>query len=321
MGIYQFFSQQITANKWLGLAAHAPDVLGDSVVETVSGRFLRAYGSLPSPNILGGFLVVCLIFLIGLIFYVYRQRPVRTWAVIALTATFVIIFQGLIFTFSRSAWLALAVVVAGMLVLFFWQGDQFRLRVLTRVLVWICLLIIFSVVLIPDVWQTRLVSGGRLENKSFTERSAGLDDSIEIISQNWTHGTGLGTYTQALRNLWPNKESWDYQPVHIVYFLVAAEVGLFGLALLLLIIFEFFRKTLARFKHRHAWFVSEGFLVTSFSFMALLIISLFDHYLWSLAFGLILFWLIFGLWLKHESEGLVYNMKLVIVDKLFRWKY
>jgi hypothetical protein len=317
LGIYQFFSQQVTANKWLGLAAHAPDVLGDFVVETASGRFLRAYGSLPSPNILGGFLVVCLVFLICLIFYVYGHRPVRLWKVIAMAAAFVVIFQGLIFTFSRSAWLALGAVLVGMLIMFLWQGDRLRLRALTRVAVWICLIIIFSVVLIPDVWQTRLAGSGRLENKSVEERGSGIDNSLEIISQNWTHGTGIGTYTQALRDFLPNQKSWEYQPVHLVYLLVAGEIGLFGVALLLLVIFEFFRKTLTRFKNRHAGFVSEGFLATSFSFLALLVVSLFDHYLWSLAFGLILFWLMFGLWVRQWLEEGRAGLMGTLVDKLF----
>ncbi len=49
LGIYQFFTQQVVANKYFGMAAHSPEVLGDSVIETVGGRFLRAYGSFPHP--------------------------------------------------------------------------------------------------------------------------------------------------------------------------------------------------------------------------------------------------------------------------------
>jgi len=52
LGIYQFLAQTAFASKWLGMALHLPGTLGTSVVETASERWLRAYGSLPHPNIL-----------------------------------------------------------------------------------------------------------------------------------------------------------------------------------------------------------------------------------------------------------------------------
>ncbi|MBU0581243.1 MAG: hypothetical protein KKA19_08705, partial [Candidatus Margulisbacteria bacterium] len=70
LAIIQFFSQKIIANKWLGLAEHDPGTLGDLVIETSSGRWLRAYGSFPHPNILAGFLVICLLLVMAaLVFY------------------------------------------------------------------------------------------------------------------------------------------------------------------------------------------------------------------------------------------------------------
>src|SRR3989339_185560 len=69
LGIWQFLSQSSFACKWLGLASHDPAVPGTSVIETLSGeRWLRAYGGLDHPNILGGYLVVGLLFLFMLLF-------------------------------------------------------------------------------------------------------------------------------------------------------------------------------------------------------------------------------------------------------------
>ena len=68
LGIWQFLSQTTFSTKWLGLANHDPAVLGVSVVETADGvRWLRAYGGLDHPNILGGFLVIGIFLLIFLI--------------------------------------------------------------------------------------------------------------------------------------------------------------------------------------------------------------------------------------------------------------
>ena len=56
--IYQSYSQKIIANKYLGLAEQIPERLGASVLEIDLYRILRSYGSLPHPNILGGFLFI-----------------------------------------------------------------------------------------------------------------------------------------------------------------------------------------------------------------------------------------------------------------------
>ncbi len=49
------------ANKYFGLAQQNPGNLGVSVLEIDGYRILRSYGSLPHPNILGGFLFVSII--------------------------------------------------------------------------------------------------------------------------------------------------------------------------------------------------------------------------------------------------------------------
>jgi hypothetical protein len=50
----------------------------------------------------------------------------------------------------------------------------------------------------------------------------------------------------------------------------------------------------------------------------LLVIGLFDHYLWTLSFGVLLFWVVFGLWarkwVEESNGGLLHS----IVDRLFR---
>ena len=66
IGILQFTFQKTISSKWLGMALQEASVSGTSVVETTTNRFLRAYGSLPHPNILAGFLVIGFIILLGL---------------------------------------------------------------------------------------------------------------------------------------------------------------------------------------------------------------------------------------------------------------
>ena len=72
LGIWQFLTQSDFACKWLGIAMHNQAELGVSVIEIIGSdgigqRWLRAYGGLDHPNILGGVLVVGILLLIGLL--------------------------------------------------------------------------------------------------------------------------------------------------------------------------------------------------------------------------------------------------------------
>ncbi|MFA5134250.1 MAG: O-antigen ligase family protein [Patescibacteria group bacterium] len=304
LGIYQFFSQQIIESTWFGLAAHSPDVLGDFVVETAGGRFLRAYGSLPHPNMLAGFLVVCLIVIIGYLFKAYRNRSENLPAIILAVTSFVVMYYGLILTFSRSAWLAFGLAILALFALGLWHRDEYRLRILVPVTLWIVLVTAFSVYLLPDLWETR-ITGGRLEQQSSAERVYSYGDAIEMIRGNWYQGVGIGSYTQALYDADHSLESWAYQPAHNVYLLVSAESGVFGGAVFLLLVGEVGAAMLWR--RRRELRTASWYTVYSLSFIVLLIVGLLDHYLWSLAFGGMLMWLVFGLWAKRYSDFSVDN--------------
>ena len=70
LAIWQFLSQTSFANKWFGLASHQAGELGTSVIETIGRdgmgeRWLRAYGGMDHPNILGGLVAIGLLLLVG----------------------------------------------------------------------------------------------------------------------------------------------------------------------------------------------------------------------------------------------------------------
>lgn len=63
LGIYQFLTQSTVGFKWLGLVSHPLMETGTSVIQSAeAGRWLRAYGAFPHPNIFGGYLVIAIIF-------------------------------------------------------------------------------------------------------------------------------------------------------------------------------------------------------------------------------------------------------------------
>ncbi len=108
LGIWQFLTQTTFACKWLGLAYHPAFEAGTSIISNAGGRWLRAYGAFPHPNIFGGYLVISLIFTILLILDKNKKNK-STFCI--LHFAFCIQTAALFATFSRSAWLAFAIFI------------------------------------------------------------------------------------------------------------------------------------------------------------------------------------------------------------------
>jgi len=123
LAVWQFRSQEAFASKWLGIAAQHPATLGTSVVQTAAGRFLRAYGGFPHPNILGGWMAVGMVMSVWL----FNNTPLpplalrggiepslsvreggRFWRPGELVAVGLFTIA-LFYSFSRGAWLAAAI--------------------------------------------------------------------------------------------------------------------------------------------------------------------------------------------------------------------
>lgn len=280
LAFWQFLSQEVMVSKWLGMASHFPVDINSSVVGTGDYRWLRAYGSLPHPNILGGYLVVC--FIAGLYLYFNHQN---NWRRLIATISLIFITVGLFFSFSRSAWLAAIIVYLIWLVIFFYKK---RFIDLIKISIYLLLILTPLVIIYNSLVFTRLSATQKLEEKSIEQRLDSLTEAKEIIFKNPIFGVGLGDYTNYLVSFKPGFLGWHYQPAHNIYLMALAELGVIGfLFFLIIIIFVFYKS-------------SDLFTVSAF--LALLMIGLFDHYLWTSYFGLMLFWLTIGLSLKNFSH-------------------
>ncbi|MEA3463640.1 MAG: O-antigen ligase family protein [Patescibacteria group bacterium] len=363
LAIWQFLTQSDFACKWLGMALHRAGDLGISVIETLEGeRWLRAYGGLDHPNVLGGLLVVGLLLFLGLFVTkcdssimakrcgaearavdndlqhgptVSRGTAGELWSRqipailrdsgqiqnIVLLFAFCFLLSALFFTFSRGAWLGLAV---GLLAMFFATVIKEDLRgqkKLLQIILTSSVLIFILFSQFHDLAMTRLATGARLEIKSNVERMESYKDSWRIIKDNWLFGAGAGNYVKynanprsaspaarerrsglAERSEYTNdnaKPNWYYQPVHNVFLLVWAEIGIIGplffIGLLLCVIN---RKR------------SKNLIVRIPLLAAMIAMFLVDHWWWSLHFGVLFFWLALGLLISRgESVKQAENIK------------
>lgn len=286
--IMQFFSQEIFANKWFGLASHSAGTLGSSVVELSQERWLRAYGSFGWPNSLGIYLAI--IWILGFILYSSISNK-KFQALI--TGGQLIVLSGLILSFSRGAWMAalggLIVLYAVLVTIKQYNNttihSTFFKKIFYQLSYSLLLIFLFLITLWP-LFTTRFNTTTRLENRSVAERVSQYSVAGKIINQHPLFGVGPGAYTSYLHQKNPTLAVWDLQPVHNVFILGLAEVGVVVSLLCCFIVILLLK---------YVWKYDRIFLSI---LVVLFIAGLFDHWLWSMSAGYWLWFIVCGFSLK-----------------------
>jgi len=191
-----------------------------------------------------------------------------------------------------------------------------------------------------DLVFSRFGKDSYLEVKSISERVAGLGEAKEIIFKSprsspfekgglrgILFGVGPGAYTYALAQKFFELSPYQLQPVHNVWLLILSELGIFGFLAFIIFLIQIIRNINFQNKIPHLPRLlsgsasggnppplekgeeGRGIFISPFTkggirgilIIVLLVLSLFDHYLWSLWPGLALAGLIlsFG-FLSHE---------------------
>jgi O-antigen ligase len=277
---WQFTQQKILANKWLGLASHNPALSGASVVENDAGRFLRAYGALPHPNILAGFFLLA--FFLGLILYFLFRKKYKYFILFILF----FIILGLVLTFSRAGTLAFVFFLAFLLLVFCrFKKKQSAWLILVSLFVFFLFNLLFSSLIFPR-WQGQ----GLREQQSLRFRQLYQEQSFKLIKSNFILGVGLNNFTWASFNKFkPEISHFDYQPVPNIYLLIFSELSLGGLVIFFSLIGIFLKEWWREIRQRRVIGILAGL-----PFLSLLFLGLFDHYPLSLPIGLLFFWLSLG---------------------------
>ncbi len=278
---------------WPGIIAAT--TRGASVVgTTLGGRWLRAYGTLPHPNLLGGALLV----LLGMVGAVFIRTGQRRWLISVLLGA-----SGLMLTFSRSAWVA-GLVALGWL--WFTAPPAAQQRVKQLVLA-SGLAFVVTALPLRDYLFTRATGfatpAANFEFTSTVERLLQLQVGLGVVQQHPFFGVGAGTLPHWLALNPPIGRRIPFQPIHFLPLHIAAEVGLPGGLLALLgvaaLIYELWRRRRGATGAHALW----GGLV-----LGLLTITLFDHYWWTTPpMGMLL---VFTL-AQWRSEGRQFQEKIM----------
>ena len=274
-GFWQVFNGAFDASTWLGIASQSASG-ASSVVESGAGRLLRAYGTLPHPNIFGGFLALAVLLWVACFFKSKKSR-VRIIILFSLS----IIILALFLTFSRSAWIA--AVVALIPILFALRKKVFANSMILSVIIPFIVAAIF-------LWPFALgrVSGqGRLETRSTIERVSSWKNGFASFAAHPILGLGSGMVAAGQGAFKTDQR----EPAHFLPLQAAVELGIPGLILLSalwwLILIE-----------AKSDFFSCGI------FAALTVLGVFDHYLWTTWAGNLL--LAFSIFLIFRHKNAVF---------------
>jgi O-antigen ligase len=285
LGLGQMVNRGPLGVPWeLAMEIHRP---GASVILTGDQVMLRPYGLTFHPNVLGGYLAVALVLGLPLLDRVY-WRPVW-W----------LLFLGLLSTFSRSAWLAAALMLPIAMLWLARRESRLR-RPLAHTALGAALMLLLGGVL----WHGQIVARldpvlprslsaetraalPHTELRSLDQRAELLEVGMRVFTAHPLTGVGGGNFPVAMSS---TQTVHPPDQVHNVPLLLAAEVGFAGAALWL-----WLWLVPAGMAFRYAPSLDTWTLVLVCAALTVGIVSLFDHYPSALTAGRLLGVTVLGL--------------------------
>lgn len=295
LAVFQYLLQGAAGLNILGEAGITTQTPGAAKIDLESQKVLRAWGTFPHSNVLGGALFFTLI----LGFAGFVKHRWFYWPVAAL-----LVF-GLIFTFSRSAFLAL---VTAFLIYFAFRNHKISFK---KILLALTLLLLFIVIfkLERPIFERFLFK----DIFSMQERGWYFSASKEMFLS-MPFGAGLGGFTEKAQQFLDIKLlPWQYQPVHNIFLLSFNEIGIIGGTLFLTIFIYLFYHFVKKSKESEVMVVPPGGTLCLISaslrsteqnfihhimlalLVGIIVLGLFDHYLFSIYSGQVLLFIYFGL--------------------------
>ena len=295
----QAIFQQSLGLKFLGESILQTNFQGVAIVAAAGTKFLRAYGTLPHPNVLAAWLFLAIFSFYFWYLYEKQKRPTSVPLVV-----YPLLLFSFFFTFSRvmvGLWL-LGLILRLIFVVIkrkkYRLGLIFRKQLLFLIIVTVVSVLTFSFFYWPQVKSRLTVNFDELavSERIFYNEIAGKMAFSEPLL-----GVGAGNFVWHMLKAVDLDKPYLYQPAHNIYLLIASENGLLSLVLFLLFLVAlsciFVKKTGLATLHYLSLFIV---------FVSILAAGLFDHFLWSIQQGQILLWvllgLIYGLAVKLNSK-------------------
>lgn len=240
----------------------------------IGGRVTSLFSN---PNILAVYLLLYFPFSLWETFLPQNKGRIRIFY--AVTTAFCALC--ILFTWSRGAWLGVALEIL-LFLLFYSRKSRFLIRFTP--------LLIILIPLLPNNFKSRLLSIGDLGESSIRYRLQTWQGTLRMLGG---HPVGIGVGERAWRTVYPQFAVSGTKTVmhaHNVFMQVAIELGIVGLVVFLTLIFVAIARAFQR-KSIAALAAISGALV----------MGMFDH-LWYYPGMLVPFWSILALCMEREQK-------------------
>jgi O-antigen ligase len=319
IGLLQFFSQTSLGLYRLGESHLGPTVVGAAKIIVNNQAFIRGYGTFPHPNLLAVLLIVSI--LISIYSFLNSTWKNQIWWGIAIFVNIL----GLTVTFSRAAFLALAI---GLIIFFGILGKILFLDFMEKIkfsnsrfstssnntydqdaiknnLIMVIVIVIVSSAFSFLLFRPYLISRAVVKDNTLSERILFNQIGLNMIKHNPVFGVGAGESVLHMEQYSTVKlEPWQKQPIHNYFLLSAAELGIPGALILIWIlishfflilnlnILKLFRNWKLEIRNLQLGLSQLTTLTLLFSF---LILMMFDHYFYTLQQTQLLLWITLGM--------------------------
>lgn len=287
IALFQFFLQHSIGGFawWLGERTFSLGSAGIARVAIGSKMLLRPYSIFPHPNVLGGFLAT----VIPLLIVVLKAHDHRFHLKFKVWFRFVLIISllALFLTFSKASWIIAAVGI----VFAFWLGESKKFDLIKKFqnqLLLLLVLLFFLSVCTPLFMNRALYA----QFDNVAERVDALQAAFSMISYSPIYGVGLNNFIVHLHDFVPASSGlYIFQPVHNIYVLTLVEIGTIGFVLVLYLLAYVYKKSMT------------SPVIVYIGITQLLLLGLFDHYLFTLQQGQILFTIFVALAFCSKEKG------------------
>lgn len=242
---------------------------------SINGQLLlRPYGTFSHPNVLAGYLVIALTLIVFSATSLQAKK-----AKILFFSAFTIGTLALFSTLSRTA-IVLWVVY---LVIVFLSRLRKQAHAKELLAGFVGALIVSCLFLTPLFYR---FSQTKTSEESFVQRDALLTAAAQMIADKPIWGVGLGNFLPILSVIQkPLSLGMYLQPVHNIFLLVAAELGVVGFIFFIWFLYKTYERL--RYSPLHS---TAGFMLS-----AILFLGFFDHYFLTIQQGQLLFAVVVGL--------------------------
>jgi len=281
IALFQFWKQSPLGLYKLGEQQVYPYAPGIAKIVLENETHIRGYGTFPHPNILSAFLILAIFTSIYLLINSSKLKAQFLYGSLIIINIF-----GLIATFSRASYMALAF---SMIVFYLW--ILWRKKINPKILASIILLVI-GLAGSFLTFKPFLMTRATFTDQASLERTVYSKIAIKIIKDSPLAGVGLGESVLHMQQYSPTKLwPWQIQPIHNYLLISAAEIGIIGTLILLWI---FFSHVISLFIHLEHSFDPYTLVLTAILF-SFLILMQFDHYFYTLQQTQMLLWVLLGI--------------------------